>query len=123
MWLLNRTCASRLAHLGSISLLCAILVLAPQALAGPAVRSATSPTTRSQPAAAPVVRVARPSLTISVVVAVPAEMARETASVILVGPDGQKQSFPVEGGLASIQYRRVVLRPGETVVINLPLAK
>jgi hypothetical protein len=47
-----------------------------------------------------------------------AQPVAETASIELTGPDGQKRTFPVEGGLATIQYRRVVLRPGESLVLN-----
>jgi hypothetical protein len=123
VWLLNQTGEPRFARLVSIVSLAAFLLLAPQALAGPSVRSVTTLTPRVQSVPTPVAPVVRYSVTISVVVPTPPLPAMESASVILVGPDGQKRSFPVEGGLASIQYRRVVLRPGETVVINLPVAK
>jgi hypothetical protein len=94
MWLLNRAGASRLAHLVSMAMLVPVLLLALQALARPAVRTPNPPTIRSQPAPAPVVRVMPPSMTILVVVTVPGETARETSSVTLVGPDGQKRNFP-----------------------------
>jgi hypothetical protein len=60
-------------------------------------------------------------MAVSVVVSVPEPSATEYVDI--VGADGQKRRFPIEGGLASIQYRRVVLRPGESVVINWPASK
>ena len=38
--------------------------------------------------------------------------------VDLRGPNGQVQRFPVEGGRAAIQYRQVVVRPGEMLTIH-----
>jgi hypothetical protein len=62
-------------------------------------------------------------VSVSVVVQTPAPPAKEPLEVDLVGPDGQVRRFPVEGGPAAIQYRRVVLRPGEAVTIHLAPAK
>jgi hypothetical protein len=39
--------------------------------------------------------------------------------VTLRGPDGQVRRFPVEGGPASIHYTQVVVRPGQSVTIQV----
>ena len=99
----------------------AFLLGVPPALAGDRVR-APKATPRAQPAPAPVARPLPPSVAISFVAA-PAQPAREPVHVDLRGPDGQVRRFAVEGGEAAIQYRQVVLRPGQSVVIRWVAAK
>jgi hypothetical protein len=96
----------------------AFLLTASSASAGPQYHSPPP----APPHSSAVVKQTAPARSLSVVVSVP-QPAAETTTVDIVGPDGQKRNFPVEGGLASIQYRRVVLRPGEVLVINWPASK
>jgi hypothetical protein len=56
---------------------------------------------------------------ISVVVTTPPRPAKAPAYIDLRGPDGQVRRFPVEGGRDVIQYQQVVLRPGQSVTIQV----
>jgi hypothetical protein len=47
----------------------------------------------------------------------------EKGFVNLRGPDGQVRRFALEGGSDSIQVRRLVLRPGESLTIQFALAR
>jgi hypothetical protein len=93
------------------------LLLAPAVWAGDRVHSSPRPAPRPQPTAAPLARTASATL-MSATVSVPVPPEPAETLVDLRGPDGQVRRFPVEGGLATIQYRQVVLRPGETLVIR-----
>jgi len=108
---------------GALGTLVAALLLGAPALAGDRVRAPSRPTTGAQPASAPVARVPAQPVTISFVVTQPSQPAREPLSVALRGPDGQVRRFVVEGGLSAIQYRQVVLRPGQSVSIRWMAAK
>jgi hypothetical protein len=102
-------------------LLAALLVAAPQVLAGGRVYAGRA-TPSSQPAPAPVVRTAPVvvPVTVSVVVTEPARSATEQMRVDLRGPDGQLRSFALEGGRDAIQSQPVlVLRPGQSLTIRL----
>jgi hypothetical protein len=99
-------------------LLAALLLTAPQALAGEHVRAARQPSTPPQPPPAPVVRVAVPPVTITLTALAAVQAATETASINLRGPDGQLRRFPVEGGAAEMPSRVVILRPGESLTIQ-----
>jgi hypothetical protein len=90
-------------------------------LAGEHVRAGDQLRIRSQPATASVSG-AVPQ-TISVVVRTAARPATAPVYVDIRGPDGQIRRFPVEGGRAAIQYRQVVLRPGEMLTIQWTPAK
>jgi hypothetical protein len=93
------------------------LLAATPALAGDRVHAPSrTASTRSQPASAPVAR-AQP-VVVSFVMAQPTQPAKEPFQVSLRGPDGQVRRFTVEGGEAAIQYRQVVLRPGQSVTIR-----
>jgi hypothetical protein len=96
----------------------AVLLLTPQARAGDRHHSPSPTITRSQPAT-PVVASALPApQAVSVVVALPPQPAKKPVYVNLRGPDGQVRRFLVEGGRAAIQYRQVVLRPGQSLSIR-----
>ena len=41
------------------------------------------------------------------------------ASVAIRGPDGELRTFPVEGGQAGLANRVIVVRPGQTVTIQV----
>jgi hypothetical protein len=57
-------------------------------------------------------------MTLSFVVTAPTQPAKAPGSVTLRGPNGQVRRFSVEGGRNAIQYRQVVLRPGQSVTIQ-----
>jgi hypothetical protein len=103
----------------------AFLLTAPQLLAGgAAVRAADQAAPRSQPVAAPALRplwLAATAVSVSVTAATPA--AKEEAYVTLRGPDGQMRRFAVEGGREALPSRVVVLRPGDSVTIQLTARK
>jgi hypothetical protein len=101
----------------------AFLFVVPQVLAGDKEHAANQPTTRSHLASAPVARAVSRAVAISVVVTMPVQPAKEPYYVNLRGPDGQVRRFPVEGGRAAIQYRQVVLHPGEMLTIHWIPAK
>jgi hypothetical protein len=63
------------------------------------------------------------SVSISVVVMLAPQAAMKPAQVALRGPDGQVRRFPVVGGRDAIQYRQVVLRPGQSLTIQWVAAK
>jgi hypothetical protein len=74
----------------------------------------TFPTvTTTAPAAVPVQPV-------QVSITVPAAVAPDTAFAAIRGPDGQLRYFPVEGGRQGLQTRVIVVRPGESVTVQLP---
>jgi hypothetical protein len=104
----------------------AALLLAPPVLAGGGggtYHSTSRVVARSGPAPAPSVvapAVARP---VSVVVTIPPQPAKKPVYVNLRGPDGEARRFLVEGGRAAIQYRQLVLRPGQSVTIRWVAAK
>jgi hypothetical protein len=99
----------------------ALLVMAPEAVAGEHVRAGDQTYRRSSTASAPAVRrtayVAPSPVTISIAVQPPARTAVEPVYVTLRGPDGQVRRFPIEGGSAAIQSRQVVLHPGESLTV------
>jgi hypothetical protein len=97
----------------------AALVAATQALAGEHVRAGHAVITQSQPA--PVVAARAAASTVTVSLAVPAQVPApsEPAYISLRGPDGQVRRFAVEGGSEALATRVVVLRPGESVTIRL----
>jgi hypothetical protein len=101
----------------------AFLLMASPGLAGEHVRAGTRTTPPSQPAPAPVAHAAQVGVTISFAVTAPGQPATEPVYVDLRGPDGQVRRFPVEGGREAIQYRQVVLRPGQSVTIQWVAAK
>jgi hypothetical protein len=59
-----------------------------------------------------------PPRAVSLLVTWPVTQAPEAFRVTLHGPDGQPRTFPVEGGRAAIQFRQVILRPGESLAIR-----
>jgi hypothetical protein len=99
-------------------LLAAFLLAVSPAVAGPAVR-AGHPAPRPRPAPAVRTVAVAPAATLSVLVTVPAQPATEPFSVGLRGPDGQVQSFLVEGDGQAIPYRQTALRAGASVTIRL----
>jgi hypothetical protein len=108
-----------------VLLAAALLLVAPEAPAGPhVVAGRQTPQPQPAPAAVPVpvVRAAPQSLVLSVVVT-PPQPAAEPLTVDLRGPDGQVRRFVVEGGLDAIQYAPVVLRPGQSVTLRWPAAR
>ena len=54
---------------------------------------------------------------LSLVFAIP-EPSPVTETVAIQGPNGEVRNFPVEGGLATVRVRPVVVHPGETVTIR-----
>jgi hypothetical protein len=109
--------------MGMESLATFFLLMAPAAQAGDRVLSTERPAIRPQ---APIVssdhlnkRLEAISLAVSVARPVPTE----AVSVELVGPDGQKRRFSVEGGRDAIVYQQVVLHPGQSVTIHWMAAK
>jgi hypothetical protein len=107
----------------AVPIAAALLLIAPPVLAGDRVHSPSRAAIASQPAPAPVARAVSQQMTISVAVATPSQPATAPTYVDLRGPDGQVRRFPVEGGRAAIQYRQVVLRPGESLTIHWMAAK
>jgi hypothetical protein len=103
-------------------LLAACGVGTPRLLAGEHVRAGHQGTVRSQPAPVVVVRPAAP-VTISLTPAAPAPAGGEGAYISLRGPDGQVRRFAVEGGAEAVSARVVVLRPGESLTIQLTVNK
>ena len=99
----------------------AFLLLVPSVLAGPGVPGVQRSITRPKAASVRVVSSsARPAplVTLAVAVASPNQPAAEPVYVGIRGPDGQLRRFPVEGGRAAIQYRQVVLHPGDSLTIQ-----
>ena len=94
----------------------ALLLLGPQVLAGDRYHSPSRPATPSRSAPAVVAYAGAPA--VSVVVAMPPQPAKKPLYVNLRGPDGWVRRFVVEGGRAAIQYRQVVIRPGQSVSIR-----
>jgi hypothetical protein len=90
--------------------------------AGDRVHAPSRATTRTQVVSAAVAPTTSPSVrlqgSVAVVVATPAPTAPEPFSVDIRGPDGQVRRFPVEGGRAAIQYRQVILHPGDMLTIR-----
>jgi hypothetical protein len=99
-----------------VLLAAAFLLMAPPALAGGRV-TAGRPAAPPQPA--PAVRVVYLPAPVSVVVTVPGQPAKPAVYANLRGPDGQVRRFAVEGGRAAIQYQQVVLRPGQSVTVQV----
>jgi hypothetical protein len=75
---------------------------------------------RAAPAVVVAPAVARP---VSFAVTVTVRPAKQPVYVNLRGPHGEVRRFLVEGGGAAIQYRQVVLSPGESVTIRWVAAK
>jgi hypothetical protein len=104
----------------------AVLLPLAQVFAGgmvPTAGRATSQYTPSPMRSAPAVSYQARPVAVSVVVTMPAKQAQDSVEVDLRGPDGQVRRFPVEGGLAAIQYRNVTLRPGTALTIHWTPAK
>jgi hypothetical protein len=105
------------------------LILCPQVSAGDRVRAGDRNTGQAQPttvagARAIPVTVSVAPVTISVAVTTPSKAATEEVYVNLRGPDGQVRRFPIEGGQRAIQAPTVVvLRPGQSVTIQMAAAK
>ena len=105
-------------------LLAAALVLMEHTLtAGEHVRAGDQRSIRFALASAPMARGVALPQTISVVVATAAQAAPAPVYVDIRGPDGQMRRFPVEGGRTAIQYRQLLLRPGEMLTIRWSPAK
>jgi hypothetical protein len=100
-----------------------LLLIVPSVPAGEHVRAADQPTTGSQPAPTRIAPAAPLPQAISVVVSIPQRPATAPVYVDIRGPDGQVRRFPVEGGRAAIQYRQVILHPGEMLTIRWAPAK
>jgi hypothetical protein len=102
------------------ALVAAFLLMAPRLLAGGGqpVRAGDHSGVRPQAAPAPVRSVAAP-VTVSLTLAAPAE----PAYVNLRGPDGQLRRFAVEGGPEAVSTRVIVLRPGDSLTIQLAAKK
>ncbi len=99
------------------------LASASPARAGDRVHAAVPTVSRT---VSPVVSLVRPLLlpvTISItpVAAIPA--SDERGIISLRGPDGQVRHFPVEGGAEAFSRRVIVLRPGDSVTIQLAARK
>jgi hypothetical protein len=95
-------------------------VLVGQVRAGGMVPTAGRSTSRyvaPAPTPAPVVSSWARPVTFALSMTVPAK-TKENVEVDLRGPDGQVRRFVVEGGTAAIQYRNVMLRPGEALTIH-----
>jgi hypothetical protein len=97
----------------------ALLLLAPQVLAGGGGGTYHS-TNRVVSRSAPAPSVVAPAVarSVSAVVTIPPQPAKTSVYVNLRGPDGEVRRFLVEGGRAAIQYRQVVLHPGQSVTIH-----
>jgi hypothetical protein len=100
----------------------ALLLMAPQGLAG-VVHTGNQSKPQPAPVRAAASRPAVAPVTIAVSVAEAQESEKETASVNLRGPDGQLRRFAVEGGREALSSRIVVLRPGESVTVRLTVGK
>lgn len=92
--------------------------VAPYALAGDKDHAAHNPITHSRPAPGRYPHAVAHAGGVSVAVTIPAQPAKKPLYVNLRGPDGRVRRFLVEGGRAAIQYRRVVLHPGESLTIR-----
>jgi hypothetical protein len=64
-----------------------------------------------------------PPRNVSLLVTWPVAQAPDAFRVTLHGQDGQPRTFPVEGGRTAIQFRQVILRPGESLAIRWTSAK
>jgi hypothetical protein len=99
------------------------LFVVPQVLAGDRYHTAKPPPPRPQPVPISVALAKPQSMAFSAVVTMPVQPAKEPIYVNLRGPDGQVSRFLVEGGRSAIQYRQVVVHPGETLTIRWVSAK
>jgi hypothetical protein len=97
----------------------ACLLTAVPVQAGAHVKSGGQSNPQPQRAPVYVAYHASQSVALSVVVTTPAQPAREPVYVNLRGPDGQVRRFLVEGGREAIEFRQVVLRPGESLTVQL----
>jgi hypothetical protein len=107
---------------GAVLAAAAFLLMAHQALAGPAARAGTGTATTRQPTPTTSTRVASAAINITVA-ETPARPAAQPFTIGLRGPDGQVRRFPVEGGRETIQVRSVTLRAGESLTIRWTPAK
>lgn len=103
---------------GGAVLAAALLLTAPEALAGDRAHAASRSTIPSQPAPSRVTHSTAVSRSFSVGVTTLSQPATQTLFVDICGPDGQVRRFPVEGGRAAIQYHNAYLRPGEMLTIH-----
>ena len=101
----------------------ALLLMVVQVRAGEHVRAGKPPAIRSQPVSAAVARFWPSAETVSVVVTTLPRASTAPVYVDIRGPDGQLRRFPLEGGRAAIQYRQVILHPGERLTIQWPTPK
>jgi hypothetical protein len=101
----------------------ALLLMEHTTLAGEHVRAGDQPSIRSQLAFARVARVVSLPQTVSVVVGTAPQSAPAPVYVDIRGLDGQMRRFPLEGGRTAIQYRQLLLRPGEMLTIRWSPAK
>ena len=99
-----------------------VLLTASSASAGEHVRSSQPQVVASQPVVVAVARYVAP-VTIRVAVTTPTEPATDTAVIELRGPDGQVRRFAVEGGPEALASRIVILRPGESLTLQLAAQK
>jgi hypothetical protein len=104
-------------------LLAALLLTAPQVLGGEHVRAADQRAARPQPAPAPVTRLVATPVTIALTAVAPTQAPTESAYISLRGPDGQLRRFAVEGGPDAVSSRVIVLRPGDSLTIQLAAKK
>jgi hypothetical protein len=112
----------RVSWLKGAALCVAVLLFTAPLQAGDRVHSGDRLVAAAQPASPPA-RVVSLRTAVSVLVTLPAAPAAEAFHVNLRGPDGQVRQFPVEGGRAAIQFRQVLLRPGESLAIRWTPAK
>jgi hypothetical protein len=103
-----------------IILTAAVLALAvPQLRAGDRVHTRSSAATSYQTPTVIVPAGRFAPFSVSVTVVAPAQPAQEPLSVDIRGTDGLVRRFPVEGGQGAIQTRQLVLRPGESVSVQI----
>jgi hypothetical protein len=106
----------------ALLLAAAFLITAPSVVAGDRVH-AGRPAILPQTASAAVAPATSLPVIISVVTTLAPKPDKERDFVALRGPDGQVRRFPLEGGPDVIQVRRLVLRPGQTLTIQVARAK
>ena len=103
---------------GMEALAICFLLIVPAVRAGDRVLSAPRPTIQPQATIVPADHPNKRLDFVSIAVSVATPVPTESASVELVGPDGQRRRFSVEGGRDAIVYRQVVLHPGQSVTIH-----
>ena len=106
----------------TVLLSAALLNSTPSSVAGDRVHAGRKVAT-SQTTPAVVTTAAQQPIVLSIGTRKATETSTTKTFVDLRGPDGQIRRFPVEGGPEVIEVRRLVLRPGDSVTIQIAVAR